>query len=66
MEYRTQEQIEVRARQTAPVSDQDIDRLAELLSGVRTAADLMERLIQPFDGHVDVTKMSGTVEGPEP
>ena len=65
MEYRTEDQIETRARQFAPVSDQDIEQLSGFLAGVRTATDLMEKLIQPFGGHVDVTKMSSTVEGPE-
>ena len=65
MEYRTKDQIETRAWQLAPVSGQDIEQLSGLLAGVRTAADLMEKLIQPFGGHVDVTKMSSTIEGPE-
>ena len=63
MEYRTDEQVEARARQIVPLSNGDIDQLKELIDGVRTAADLMESLIQPFDGEIDVSTMSQTVEG---
>ena len=63
MEYRTDEQVEARARQIVPLSNGDIDQLKELIVGVRTAADLMESLIQPFDGEIDVSTMSRTVEG---
>ena len=63
MEYRTDEQVEARGRQIVPLSNGDIDQLKELIDGVRTAADLMESLIQPFDGEVDVSTMSRTVEG---
>ena len=62
MEYRTDEQVEARARQIVPLSNGDIDQLKELIDGVRTAADLMESLIQPFDGEIDVSTMSLTVE----
>ena len=63
MEYRTDEQVEARGRQVVPLSNGDIDQLKELIDGVRTAADLMESLIQPFDGEIDVSTMSRTVEG---
>ena len=63
MEYRTDEQVEARGRQIVPLSNGDIDQLKELIAGVRTAADLMESLIQPFDGEIDVSTMSRTVEG---
>ena len=63
MEYRNIEQIRERARRLAPVSDEDIEQLAQLLNGVRDAADLMESLIQPFEGEVDVSKMSLNVDG---
>ena len=63
MEYRTDEQVEARARQIVPLPDGDIDQLKGLIDGVRTAADLMESLIQPFDGEIDVSTMSLTVEG---
>ena len=63
MEYRNIEQIRAHARQLAPVSDEDIDQLAQLLNGVRDACDLMESLIQPFEGEVDVSKMSLNVDG---
>ena len=63
MEYRTDEQVEARARQIVPLPNGDIDQLKELIVGVRTAADLMESLIQPFDGEIDVSTMSRTVEG---
>ena len=62
MEYRTDEQVEARGRQIVPLSNGDIDQLKELIDGVRTAADLMESLIQPFDGEIDVSTMSLTVE----
>ena len=64
MEYRTHAQIAARARQIASLSDDDIEKLMGLLEGVRAAADLMESLIQPFEGEVDVSKMSRTVDGP--
>ena len=64
MEYRTNAQIVARAQQIAPVSDDDIEQLTGLLEGVRAAADLMESLIEPFDGEVDISRMSRTVEGP--
>tara|TARA_B100000676_G_scaffold313288_1_gene393035 strand:+ start:8673 stop:8942 length:270 start_codon:yes stop_codon:yes gene_type:complete len=63
MEYRNIEKIRDYARQLAPVSDEDIEQLAQLLNGVRDAADLMESLIQPFEGEVDVSKMSLNVDG---
>jgi hypothetical protein len=63
MEYRNNDQIAARARQLAPVSDSDIEQLNGLLNGVRDAADLMESLIQPFEDEIDVSKLSGTVEG---
>ena len=63
MEYRTDEQVEARARQIVPLSNDDIDQLNGLLGGMRAAADLMENLIQPFDGEIDVSTMSETVEG---
>ena len=63
MEYRTDEQAEARARQIVPLSNGDIDQLKELIDGVRPAADLMESLIQPFDGEIDVSTLSRTVEG---
>ena len=63
MEYRTNEQVEARAGQIVPLSNDDIDRLKGLLDGARTAAYLMESLIQPFDGEIDVSTMSRTVEG---
>jgi len=63
MEYRTDEQVEARAKQIVPLPNGDIDQLKELIDGVRTAADLMESLIQPFDGEIDVSTMSRTVEG---
>ena len=63
MEYRTDAQVEARGRQIVPLSNGDIDQLKELIDGVRTAADLMESLIQPFDGEIDVSTMSRTVEG---
>ena len=63
MEYRTDEQVEARGRQIVPLSNGDIDQLKELIDGVRTAADLMESLIQPFDGEINVSTMSRTVEG---
>tara|TARA_B100001245_G_C22460452_1_gene236318 strand:- start:80 stop:277 length:198 start_codon:yes stop_codon:yes gene_type:complete len=63
MEYRTDDQVEARGRQIVPLSNGDIDQLKELIDGVRTAADLMESLIQPFDGEIDVSTMSRTVEG---
>ena len=65
MEYRTNAQIVARARKIAPVSDDDIEQLTGLLEGVRAAADLMESFIEPFDGEVDVSRMSRTVEGPD-
>ncbi|MCH7970618.1 MAG: hypothetical protein IH960_06200 [Chloroflexi bacterium] len=65
MEYRTDDQIAARARQLAPVSDDDVALLTGLLEGVRAAADLMAELIQPFEGEVDVSAMSSNVEGPE-
>lgn len=64
MEYRTDEQIAARAHQIAPVSEADIEQLTALLNGVRSASDLMESLIQPFEGEIDVSKMSKTVDGP--
>ena len=63
MEYRTNEQVEARARQIVPLSNDDIDQLTGLIDGVRTAADLMESLIQPFDREIDVSTMARTVEG---
>ncbi len=63
MEYRNNEQVAARAAQLASVSSDDIEQLNDLLVGVRTAADLMESLIREFDGEIDVSKMSGTVDG---
>lgn len=63
MEYRERFQIVERAKQIAPVSDGDIEQLIPLLDGVRGSADLLESLIQPFDGEVEIEQLSSTVEG---
>jgi hypothetical protein len=34
-----------------------------LLDGVRDSSDLLERLIQPFDGEINIDQLSSTVEG---
>ena len=63
LEYRTNEQVAARARQIAPVSDDDIEQLILLVDGIREYADMMERLIPPLGGEIDVTRMSRNMEG---
>jgi|TARA_B110000263_G_C14999899_1_gene370009 hypothetical protein len=63
MEYRTDEQAIARARQIAPVSDDDIEPLINLVNGVREYCDLMESLMPELGGEIDVTKMSRNMDG---
>ena len=63
MEYRTDEQAIARARQIAPVSDDDIEPLINLVNGVREYCDLMESLMLELGGEIDVTKMSRNMDG---
>ena len=62
MEYRTDEQAIARARQIAPVSDDDIEPLINLVNGVREYCDLMESLMPELGGEIDVTKMSRNMD----
>jgi|TARA_B110000196_G_C20829827_1_gene513187 hypothetical protein len=63
MEYRTYEQVVARAHQIAPVSDDDIEPLINLVNGVREYCDLMESLMPELGGEIDVTKMSRNMDG---
>lgn len=63
MEYRTDEQVIARARQIAPLSDEDLKPLLTLVNGVREYCDLMESLMPELGGEIDVTKMSRNMDG---
>lgn len=63
MNYSKDENISEKAKQLAPISDEEIEQLKELLYGVRMAAELMESLVQTFEHEIDVLKMSSTVDG---
>ena len=63
MEYRTDEQVITRARQIAPLADDDLPSLIILANGVREYCDLMESLIPDLGGEIDVTKMSRNMDG---
>ena len=63
MEYRTNEQVIARARQIAPLADDDLPPLIILANGVREYCDLMGSLIPELGGEIDVTKMSRNMDG---
>ncbi|HIF73105.1 MAG TPA: hypothetical protein EYQ61_11200 [Dehalococcoidia bacterium] len=63
MEYRTDEQVIARAHQIAPVTDDDIEPLINLVNGVREYCDLMESLMPELGDEIDVTKMSRNMDG---
>jgi len=63
MNYSKDENISEKAKQLAPISDEEIEQLKELLYGVRMATELMESLVQTFEHEIDVLKMSSTVDG---
>ena len=63
MDYSKDENISEKAKQLAPISDEEIEQLKELLYGVRMATELMESLVQTFEHEIDVLKMSSTVDG---
>ncbi|MEG3581812.1 MAG: hypothetical protein VX359_02435 [Chloroflexota bacterium] len=63
MNYSKDENISEKAKQLAPISDEEIEQLKELLYGVRMATELMESLVQTFEQEIDVLKMSSTVDG---
>ena len=63
MEYRTDDQVIARARQIAPLSDDDLPPLISLVNGVREYCDLMESLMPELGSQIDVTKMSHNMDG---
>jgi hypothetical protein len=63
MEYRTNEQITARARVIAPITDEDMEPLLNLVNGVREYCDFMESMMPELGGEIDVTKMSRNMEG---
>ena len=63
MEYRTDDQVIARARQIAPLSDDDLPPLISLVNGVREYCDLMESLMPELGSQVDVTKLSHNMDG---
>jgi hypothetical protein len=63
MEYRTDDQVIARARQVAPLADDDLPPLINLVNGVREYCDLMESLMPELGGQIDVTKMSHNMDG---
>jgi hypothetical protein len=63
MEYRTDDQVIARARQIAPLSNDDLPPLISLVNGVREYCDLMESLMPELGSQVDVTKMSHNMDG---
>ena len=63
MEYRTYDQVIARARQIAPLSDDDLPPLISLVNGVREYCDLMESLMPELGSQVDVTKLYHNMDG---
>lgn len=63
MEYRTDDQVIARARQIAPLSDDDLPPLISLVNGMREYCDLMESLMPELGSQVDVTKLSHNMDG---
>ena len=63
MDFTDRKQIVKKARQIAPISDDEIERLILLLEGmIDSTADLNE-LMQGFEDEIDVSVLSSTVEG---
>ena len=63
MDYTERNKITEKARQIAPISDEEIERLILLLDGMKDSTSDLNELMQGFEDSIDVSLLSSTVEG---
>ncbi len=63
MDYTQRNKITEKAKQIAPISDEEIERLVLLLDGMKDSTSDLNELMQAFEDAIDVSLLSGTVEG---
>ena len=63
MDYTERNKITEKAKQIAPISDEEIERLVLLLDGMKDSTSDLNELMQAFEDAIDVSLLSGTVEG---
>ena len=63
MDYTDRNKITEKAKQIAPISDEEIERLILLLDGMKASTSDLNELMQGFEDSIDVSLLSSTVEG---
>ena len=63
MDYTARNKITEKARQIAPISYEEIERLILLLDGMKDSTADLNGLMQGFEDAIDVSLLSSTVEG---
>ena len=63
MDYTERNKITEKAKQIAPISDEEIERLILLLDGMKDSTSDLNELMQGFEDSIDVSLLSSTVEG---
>ena len=63
MDYTERNKITEKAKQIAPISDEEIERLILLLDGMKDSTSDLNELLQGFEDSIDVSLLSSTVEG---
>ena len=63
MDYTDRNKITEKAKQIAPILDEEIERLIQLLDGMKDSTSDLNELMQGFEDSIDVSLLSSTVEG---
>jgi len=63
VDYTDRSKITEKAKQIAPISDEEIERLILLLDGMKDSTSDLNELMQGFEDAIDVALLSSTVEG---
>ena len=63
MDYTDRSKITEKAKQIAPISDEEIERLILLLDGMKDSTSDLNELMQAFEDAIDISLLSSTVEG---
>ena len=63
VDYTDRSKIREKAKQIAPISDEEIERLILLLDGMKDSTSDLNELMQGFEDSIDVSLLSSTVEG---
>ena len=63
MDYTDRNKITDKAKQIAPIADDEIERLILLLEGMKYSTEELNELMQGFEDEIDVSFLSSTVEG---